>query len=300
MTKVFLIAHGKSKTARAVQRQCSIHSQIFGLDLKYVFTERPGHAEALAKASAEYDWLIVCGGDGLNHEVINGLMSLPKDQRPFFSTIPGGSGNDFNRIFGRRTVAAVFENWKEGKSDKIAVLEMHFSGISRFALNLSTVGIGAAIAKTVNERKYRLPASLNYYFAIVQWLFSYQAPMIEIKNEDSGEVLPSTNTFLAAIGNGKFAGNGLGLCPQASISSNELALTQIGEVGILDFLRYQSTLKSCKQIDDSRVSYGKSSGLSLKVTRGFAHVEADGELICSLKEGEYIRYVKIADALTFV
>lgn len=300
MTKALLIAHGKSNTAKIVQQRCIELAQEQGIALDYVFTSGPGHAEILAAGAASFDWVIVCGGDGLNHEVVNGLMAITKGQRPLLSTIPGGSGNDFNRIFRSRTVESVFTNWTEGRKRDIALIKIQYKDTSRYALNMSTVGIGAAIAKTVNQRKYKLPASMNYYFAILQWLIRYKSPMVEIKMEDTGEVIPATSIFLAAIGNGKYAGNGLGLCPQASIYDYFLGLTTIGKVGVVDFLRYQNTLKSGKQIIDLRVSYKKQTDISFKVIHGIAHVEADGELICSLAQGEHIRYEKAANALAFI
>lgn len=62
-------------------------------------TDYPGHAsEIAAQASMQrYSTLIALGGDGLIHEVVNGLMRLPEQQRPVLGVIPAGSGNDYAR-----------------------------------------------------------------------------------------------------------------------------------------------------------------------------------------------------------
>lgn len=61
-----------------------------------------GHAAALA-ASAHargFDRVICCGGDGTLNETINGLMSIPANDRPTLGYIPAGSTNDFAASIG--------------------------------------------------------------------------------------------------------------------------------------------------------------------------------------------------------
>jgi YegS/Rv2252/BmrU family lipid kinase len=65
-----------------------------------VLTEAPGHARELAAASEGHDLVVAVGGDGTVHEVLNGLMSLPTDQRPVLGILPTGSGNDTRRTYG--------------------------------------------------------------------------------------------------------------------------------------------------------------------------------------------------------
>jgi len=48
-----------------------------------------------AEHGTEYDEIVVSGGDGTLHEVVNGLMQYPKDERPPVGYVPAGSTNDF-------------------------------------------------------------------------------------------------------------------------------------------------------------------------------------------------------------
>src|SRR5699024_35108 len=64
----------------------------------YFFTKYEGHAEEIIKNIIEdhanvVEVIIVIGGDGTLHEVMNGLAA---EQIPI-AFIPGGSGNDFAR-----------------------------------------------------------------------------------------------------------------------------------------------------------------------------------------------------------
>jgi len=60
-------------------------------------TQGPGDATAAARTAPEYDRVVCCGGDGTLHEVITGLLSLPRASRPPLGYIPAGTTNDFAR-----------------------------------------------------------------------------------------------------------------------------------------------------------------------------------------------------------
>lgn len=58
-----------------------------------IATQYAGHAKELAAASAEYDCVVCCGGDGTLNEVLCGLLSA--DLHPCVCYVPMGSTNDF-------------------------------------------------------------------------------------------------------------------------------------------------------------------------------------------------------------
>lgn len=67
-----------------------------------VLTEHRGHAAEIAAAASSdrYGTVIALGGDGIVHEVVNGLMRIPREDRPVFGLVPAGSGNDYARTLG--------------------------------------------------------------------------------------------------------------------------------------------------------------------------------------------------------
>ena len=61
-------------------------------------TRGPGDAAETAKGRAgEFQRIVCSGGDGTLHEVVNGLMALPEEERPEVGYIPAGTTNDFAR-----------------------------------------------------------------------------------------------------------------------------------------------------------------------------------------------------------
>ena len=63
-------------------------------------TQGPGDAAGIAAGAVGFDTVLALGGDGVIHEVVNGLMRLPQSARPQLGIIPLGSGNDYARTLG--------------------------------------------------------------------------------------------------------------------------------------------------------------------------------------------------------
>lgn len=64
-------------------------------------TEKSGDATAFAGTyGAQYDRIVCTGGDGTLNEVINGLMLLPKEDRPQVGYFPLGTTNDMAATLG--------------------------------------------------------------------------------------------------------------------------------------------------------------------------------------------------------
>ena len=65
-----------------------------GYDVEFICTKRPKHAIMIAKelGQKEFDLLVIAGGDGTFHEVINGLQfkTIPR-----IGYIPSGTTCDF-------------------------------------------------------------------------------------------------------------------------------------------------------------------------------------------------------------
>lgn len=68
----------------------------------YQITVRPtldrGDAtQVVSHIAAGYDRVVCCGGDGTLNEVVRGLLTLPREQRPILGYVPAGTTNDFSR-----------------------------------------------------------------------------------------------------------------------------------------------------------------------------------------------------------
>ena len=86
------------EVAEHLQRFLDMTARASQFDL--VLTERAGHAKVLAAQVEGYRTVIALGGDGVIHEVVNGLMAQEEADRPALAVLPVGSGNDFAQTLG--------------------------------------------------------------------------------------------------------------------------------------------------------------------------------------------------------
>ncbi len=185
-------------------------------EVEFVLTQRAGHAIDLvgsAPSVAAIDLIIAIGGDGLVHEIVNGLMRINKDERPAFALIPAGSGNDFATTLGisHRPQQAIEQLF----SSKEKMIDIGRCNGEYFSETIS-FGLDAAIAMESVERRERTgQKGTSFYLAcginqLLHHLNSYQFLAIL---DGSREVVGSMLMF--AIQNGATYGGGFKICPEA-------------------------------------------------------------------------------------
>ena len=74
------------EVAERLQRFLDMTARASQFDL--VLTERMGHAKELAAQATDYRTVIALGGDGVIHEVVNGLMTQEEDTAPLLPSCP--------------------------------------------------------------------------------------------------------------------------------------------------------------------------------------------------------------------
>ena len=114
-------------------------------------TGGPGEAEGMAADADGFDTVVALGGDGVIHEVVNGLMRRPRDGRAQLGVIPLGSGNDYARTLGmaRNDVEAAFAQLVRGSARPVEVGRVNGT---HFMQTLS-FGLDAAIALDTTDRR---------------------------------------------------------------------------------------------------------------------------------------------------
>jgi diacylglycerol kinase (ATP) len=179
-------------------------------------TEYPTHATELAVQAAEegYDVIAAVGGDGTVHEIINGLMRVPKDKRPMLGVVPIGSGNDFGSAVGiLEETEAAMERVFTGQPRTIDIGEVR-DGAGRVEYWDNTIGIGFDATVTIYSYQITIVQGfLMYLWAVIQTIFrNLDSPMMHIKT-DNEEFEAETLMFVAC--NGPREGGGFFVAPDA-------------------------------------------------------------------------------------
>lgn len=234
-------------------------------------SRRGGGTEAAMTAQAQgFHRLIVVGGDGTLHEVVNGIDPA----KTVVGIIPTGTGNDFCRAMGIpvdpfASISYIF-------SDNLCAVDLGCVNGHRF-LNIAGVGFDAEAAKRVNESRilHWISGSAAYLASVFMTLFSYRNTCAHIHID--GETV-SGAVFLAAVGNGRYYGGGIKMVPQAIMDDGLFHVTLGLDIKLLDALALLPKVFSGKHTDHHKVTCltGRQVTISSSVPMT---VHADGEMV---------------------
>ncbi|RLL47716.1 diacylglycerol kinase family lipid kinase [Oceanobacillus piezotolerans] len=191
------------------------------LDCIYYYTSYPGHALEIARRfSIEPNGksIIVIGGDGTIHEVVNGLGSV---QIPV-GFIPGGSGNDFARGIGAydhpKTLFERFLRTEDRESFWIGDYQLNHNQPNKY-VNSIGFGFDAQIVHKANHSLYKKALNsirlgkLTYIVALIQVLIDFKPMDIEL--EIDREKYSIKKCWMVTIANHPYYGGGMKIIPKA-------------------------------------------------------------------------------------
>lgn len=241
-------------------------------------TVYPTHATELAKQAGEqgYDMVIAMGGDGTVHEVVNGLMLIPKKKRPIMAVVPVGSGNDFAHAIGlpMQSDQALVHALKSEPATVDIGLMTDENGRQEYFDN--SVGIGFDAVVTIRSHKLPLLRGFVMYLAAViqTILLNHEPAKMQFKaDEKSWE---QTN-LMVAVCNGPREGGGFVIAPDAKNDDgilNYMIVTKCSRA--MMFRLIPEFMKGTHERFDI-VSKGTCKNFSLTSERPI-YIHADGEI----------------------
>jgi YegS/Rv2252/BmrU family lipid kinase len=188
-----------------------------------VMTKFAGHATQLAAAASDFDTVIALGGDGIIHEIVNGLMQLPSERRPRMAIVPMGTGNDFARTLHMarndpKTALAQIARGEERTIDLGCVNGVYFMQTLSF-------GLDAAIALDTTRRRQDQTSQQGTALFVTSGLkiFSTGLRGWPFQARVDGEPISGTDVVFA-VQNGPTYGAGFRVCPDASPADGRLDL----------------------------------------------------------------------------
>jgi YegS/Rv2252/BmrU family lipid kinase len=182
--------------------------------------ERDATEIARRLTSAGENDLIVLGGDGTLHEVLNGIVD-PTACR--LGLIPSGTGNDFAEKIGVPMDAEkACEMILDGQTKPTDYLEV--SGVRC----MNVAGLGMDVDVLERCRKGKLKGKIKYLMCLVQSLFAFKGYKVEF--EVNGET-QTRDVLIAAVCNGSQFGGGVKICPTAQVDDGKLDAIVIDCIG---------------------------------------------------------------------
>jgi YegS/Rv2252/BmrU family lipid kinase len=244
-------------------------------------TEYPTHATELALEAAQqgFDVVVAIGGDGTVHEIVNGLMQVPEEDRPMLAAVPIGTGNDFCHNAGlesdpTQAILRVFS----GEPRAVDIGMVHDAS-GRVEYWDNALGIGLVPATVINSHSLTMLQGMAMYFvaAIMTILKDHDAPRLHIKadgREIEGEYL------LVECCNGAREGGGFMMAPQAVLDDGELDYIMADSVSRLMMFRLMPELMRGTHLRFEQFHSGRFRKLELSSDRPLL-VHTDGEIFAN-------------------
>ena len=250
-----------------------------GVAFDVVTTQHAGEAILLAReaVAAGYRRLLAVGGDGILHEIVNGVLAQAAvdPSQVCIGAAPLGSGNDWARGRGLpRTTAALARCLASGRSalHDVGVLDFPETGGRSHFINVAGAGFDAYVLERLPTRG---PRRLAYLIGLLDGLRSFRAPRFQIR---AGNCRVEARLLLALLALGPNCGGGMRLVPGASVVDGRLDLLTI------DPVRLPGDLPKLRRLFDGRLPEQRFVTHSLETdveieSDPAVPVEADGQLV---------------------
>jgi YegS/Rv2252/BmrU family lipid kinase len=269
-------AANRGRCGAAVAALRSAHPAAPGV--RWVSTDQPGNATALATTAAQSGRQVVvaAGGDGTVHEIVNGLMTVPAAQRPALGLLPLGSGNDLAFNCGLLdTPAAALQRALHGTPTPLdAALIEDDAGRSRHYINVAGMLFDAAALMHALRIQY-LRGSLIYLVAVLRTIMQNHFPT-RVELIVDGE-LSLHSLLMLTLANGAREGGGFICAPQALPDDGWLDYVSVIEISRLQMLRLLPEFLRGTQGRFSSVQFKRGRTFEISADRAIP-VHLDGEL----------------------
>lgn len=284
-------------------------------DIDVVTTSHAGHAGELAQqASAEnLDVIIVLGGDGTVHEVVNGLLGSTDSahargeahHHPALATIPGGSANVLARACGLpndpvEATGQLLEALREGRRTTIGLGRVNGTwfvanaGLGLDAEIIESMEAQRGLGKRATPTRY-LATSVRTYFSSTD----RKIPRLQIFMDDQP---PVDHVFLAIVQNTSpwtyLGGMAVNPSPRAAFDKGL-------DIWAITNMRVLPSLVGVQRILTQRETQGANRGLFARhdmdrftlVASEPTPLQVDGE---GLGRVEHVTFESVPEALRLV
>jgi diacylglycerol kinase (ATP) len=210
-----------------------------GLEGDTQLSERPGHlselaAEAVARGATS---LVVVGGDGTVHEVVDGVVGAGLGDRVELGMIPLGTGRDFARSL---RIPSRFEEAVEvARGGRVRTVDVGRASYTSAAgearahfANFAGAGISGGIAARANRTSKALGGKISFFWATLA-VFSRWQPSEMTVTIDGVERRARLLEALAM--NGDYTAGGMWVAPEASLDDGAFDVVLIGDFSKAEF-----------------------------------------------------------------
>ncbi len=285
MTRTLLVVNPRSANGTTARVWPSLLARARALlgDVEAVLTEGPFHAAELTRTGLRegFDRIVAVGGDGTNHEVVNGFFDHGAAVRPqaSFACIPRGTGCDFLKTFGlSKDPETLLARMARTAPRPIDVGWMRFTGPrgveERAFLNIADFGIGGRTVARVNRTTKSMGGLVSFLFGTLGTFASWEGERVRLRIDDG----PWQERAITGVNvaNGQFFGGGMRIAPEARVDDGLFDVVIVDDMPKLSLLRGMPALYRGAHIGRSRVTFVRARRVEAEAGAEVL-IDADGE-----------------------
>ncbi len=247
-----------------------IQARLIERGVPYVIhmTKTPHHATDLTKKLIKdgATQIVVVGGDGTLHEVINGFDNF---ENVSMGIIPCGTGNDFaNALNLPLNPVEALDLILDGEAKYTDFMQM--PGVR--GLNIIGMGIDVDVLKRYEKLKRK--TKFAYTMCLVKTLFDFEYTNFTAEFNGNSTTYRS---FIACIANGHVYGGGIPICPIAVPYDNYLNFMAVREIPKIKLISAFLQLKKGKILSHPQAITDKMTDIKIYTDKP-ATINVDGEL----------------------
>ncbi len=266
---------GSGRAERVWRRLVSQHPEL--ADASVVHVNDPTRADELVRAALTGlpERLVVVGGDGTLHRVVNVLNDANALSGLGVGLIPAGTGSDMARCLGLPAEpSAALVRVLNGKHRLVDLLDLTFeTGARRLVVNIASAGVSGPVAARINALRHRWAGA--YLAAALRALLGFQA--VSCRIDLDGRPWFEGPMVLAAFANGCAFGRGLRIAPEAEPDDGLMDVVVAENEPLRRLLPAVPRLYRGTHLDLPFVHHARARHLSLRPLGPMPPLEMDGE-----------------------
>ena len=244
-----------------------------GLRAEVLETDRPGHAEELARhVDPLPDRLAVAGGDGTVHEVVNGLLSRADDRLPAIGVLPAGTGDALAFDLGIGDPETAARVLAAGVRRRIDLARVTVDGAVRHAF--SVVGWGAFARINRRAERFRALGRFRYDVATVVELARPRLRSSRARLDGA----PEDGMLLGVACLTAYTGRGIHIAPDAVLDDGLADVVEVRRGGRWALARLFAHMQRGTHAGSHLVRIERRARLELELDPG-SWVVLDGEAL---------------------
>ena len=254
------------KMANRIKNDCK--EDVF----KDIFSEKEG--DFSLKLNDEnligIDAVLVFGGDGTMHDVVNALYSKNALNIPVL-LFPAGSGNAFNHDLFCHDYASALKNLKEFKIKNVDLLEIEGDDFKAISFNMIGWGLVSRINKV--SEKMRWIGNARYTLSSLMVLLSNPFEKIKLQIPQHDYLIDCS---FILIMNTKHTGKGMKMAPMAELNDGLMDVLIVRKTSVWNLLFLFPKVYSGKHIQSKLLEYKQVEKLELAALK--STITIDGEV----------------------